>query len=286
MRWGERLEFTANAEAGDFIFVPPYVPHQEINALSDAPLECVLVRSDNESVVVNLNIDAAERFEEVYWIDPIHRRASTRRRRALQRAKVVGLAASDQTRNFSSSALRSGTRARPAGDRTRDGTLLRLSASIATAFGASGLPPFGSTSAMMRATPMAPSQSRASASCRYSASGPTADLDSTCGCGWRLAPRRSFPWENRCLSESYRRRGRRHPSDPPWYPPRARMPPCHANTRRRTARHHPRDVISGRQLFGQCIVAHAMRVAPGRILEVLSGKLAYRDAPIGRRRRR
>ena len=72
MRWGESLEFAAQAEAGDFIFVPPYVPHQEINALSDAPLECVLVRSDNESVVVNLNIDAAERFEEVYWIDPIH----------------------------------------------------------------------------------------------------------------------------------------------------------------------------------------------------------------------
>ena len=72
MRWGDRLEFTAKADAGDFIFVPPYVPHQEINALSDAPLECVLVRSDNESVVVNLNIDAAERFEEVYWIDPIH----------------------------------------------------------------------------------------------------------------------------------------------------------------------------------------------------------------------
>jgi uncharacterized RmlC-like cupin family protein len=72
MRWGERLEFVATADAGDFIFVPPYVPHQEINALSDAPLECVLVRSDNESVVVNLNIDAAERLEEVYWVDPIH----------------------------------------------------------------------------------------------------------------------------------------------------------------------------------------------------------------------
>jgi uncharacterized RmlC-like cupin family protein len=72
MRWGERLEFAATADAGDFIFVPPYVPHQEINAMSDAPLECVLVRSDNESVVVNLNIDAAERFEEVYWVDPIH----------------------------------------------------------------------------------------------------------------------------------------------------------------------------------------------------------------------
>ena len=73
MRWGERLEFVATAEAGDFIFVPPYVPHQEINALSDTPLECVLVRSDNESVVVNLNIDAAGRVEEVYWIDPVHR---------------------------------------------------------------------------------------------------------------------------------------------------------------------------------------------------------------------
>jgi uncharacterized RmlC-like cupin family protein len=72
MRWGERLEFTAQADAGDFIFVPPYVPHQEINALSDTPLECVLVRSDNESIVVNLNIDAAERVEEVYWIDPVH----------------------------------------------------------------------------------------------------------------------------------------------------------------------------------------------------------------------
>jgi uncharacterized RmlC-like cupin family protein len=73
MRWGERLEFVAEADAGDFIFVPPYVPHQEINRSSDTPLECVLMRSDNESVVVNLNIDAAERVEEVYWIDPIHR---------------------------------------------------------------------------------------------------------------------------------------------------------------------------------------------------------------------
>jgi uncharacterized RmlC-like cupin family protein len=51
------------------------VPHQEINRSSDTPLECVLVRSDNEAVVVNLNIDAAERVEEVYWIDPIHRGA-------------------------------------------------------------------------------------------------------------------------------------------------------------------------------------------------------------------
>jgi uncharacterized RmlC-like cupin family protein len=73
MRWGERLEFTAEAGPGDFIFVPPYVPHQEINARDDEPLQCVLMRSDNEAVVVNLNIEPAEEVEEVYWVDPIHK---------------------------------------------------------------------------------------------------------------------------------------------------------------------------------------------------------------------
>src|SRR5690348_11421723 len=32
MRWGDHLEFTAEADPGDFIYVPPFVPHQEINA--------------------------------------------------------------------------------------------------------------------------------------------------------------------------------------------------------------------------------------------------------------
>lgn len=72
MRWGEHLEFTAEADPGDFIFVPPYVPHQEINALPGDPLECVVVRSDQEAVVVNLDIDPAEAPEEVAWIDPNH----------------------------------------------------------------------------------------------------------------------------------------------------------------------------------------------------------------------
>jgi uncharacterized RmlC-like cupin family protein len=73
MRWGERLEFLAEAGPGDFIFVPPYVPHQEINASSKEPLECVVVRSDNEAVVVNLDMVPAEKPEEVEWIDPIHK---------------------------------------------------------------------------------------------------------------------------------------------------------------------------------------------------------------------
>ncbi|MGA2043936.1 MAG: cupin domain-containing protein [Roseiarcus sp.] len=73
MRWGERLEFVAEAGPGDFIYVPPYVPHQEINASPDEALECVLVRSDGEAVVVNLDIEPVEQPQDVPWIDPIHR---------------------------------------------------------------------------------------------------------------------------------------------------------------------------------------------------------------------
>ena len=73
MRWGEKLEYVAEAKAGDFIFIPPFVPHQEINASPGETLECVLVRSDNEAVVVNLEIEPVEKPEEVLWIDPIHK---------------------------------------------------------------------------------------------------------------------------------------------------------------------------------------------------------------------
>ena len=72
MRWGDQLEFTAEAGPGDFIYVPPFVPHQEINASPDQTLECVLVRSDGEAVAVNLDIEPVERPESVRWIDPTH----------------------------------------------------------------------------------------------------------------------------------------------------------------------------------------------------------------------
>ena len=38
--------------------MPPWVPHQEINASTSEPLECVLVRSDKGPVAVNLDIAA------------------------------------------------------------------------------------------------------------------------------------------------------------------------------------------------------------------------------------
>jgi uncharacterized RmlC-like cupin family protein len=50
MRWGDHLEFVAEAGPGDFIYVPPFVPHQEINASRDEALSCVLLRSGQDPV--------------------------------------------------------------------------------------------------------------------------------------------------------------------------------------------------------------------------------------------
>ena len=49
------------------------MPHQEINASPDEPLECVLVRSDGEAVAINLDIEPVEKPEKVLWVDPVHR---------------------------------------------------------------------------------------------------------------------------------------------------------------------------------------------------------------------
>lgn len=72
MRWGESLEYVAEAGPGDFIYVPPFVPHQEINASQTETLSCVIVRSGQDPIVVNLDIEPAEPPEDVYWVDPIH----------------------------------------------------------------------------------------------------------------------------------------------------------------------------------------------------------------------
>lgn len=60
MRWGDNLEFEQEVEPGDFIFVPPYVPHQEINPSPDTPSQWVIVRNSQEAVVVNLTVASSE----------------------------------------------------------------------------------------------------------------------------------------------------------------------------------------------------------------------------------
>ena len=73
MRWGERLEFVAEAGPGDFIYVPPFVPHQEINGSPESELSCVIVRSGQEPVVVNLDLPEIEASpERVHWVDDMH----------------------------------------------------------------------------------------------------------------------------------------------------------------------------------------------------------------------
>ena len=72
VRWGDRLEFSAEAGPGDFIYVPPFVPHQEINADRQEPFSCVVVRSGQEPVVVNLEVAPVEPPEEVCWIGNLH----------------------------------------------------------------------------------------------------------------------------------------------------------------------------------------------------------------------
>jgi uncharacterized RmlC-like cupin family protein len=71
-RWGEKLEFVDEAGPGDFIYVPPYVPHQELNARADMPVQAVVVRSGQEPVVVNLDIASPEDKPGVGEADPFH----------------------------------------------------------------------------------------------------------------------------------------------------------------------------------------------------------------------
>src|ERR1700733_7506451 len=71
-RWGDHLEFVDEAGPGDFIYVPPFVPHQELNARTDIPVEAVLVRSGQEPIVVNLDIASPEAASDPSAPDPFH----------------------------------------------------------------------------------------------------------------------------------------------------------------------------------------------------------------------
>jgi uncharacterized RmlC-like cupin family protein len=57
LRWGKRGEFNAVARQGDFIHVPAWLPHMEINQSPNRPFEWVVVRSEAVPIVVNLPSD-------------------------------------------------------------------------------------------------------------------------------------------------------------------------------------------------------------------------------------
>jgi uncharacterized RmlC-like cupin family protein len=66
IRWGERLEFAAEVGAGDFVYFAPFVPHQELNLDDSETLDFVVVRSDNQRIVVNLDVTPVEQPETVF----------------------------------------------------------------------------------------------------------------------------------------------------------------------------------------------------------------------------
>jgi uncharacterized RmlC-like cupin family protein len=57
VRWGASGEYAATAKAGDFIQVPAFLPHMEINLSNAEPFRWVVVRSTSTPIVVNLPDD-------------------------------------------------------------------------------------------------------------------------------------------------------------------------------------------------------------------------------------
>jgi uncharacterized RmlC-like cupin family protein len=54
IQWGERGENSITARAGDFLHVPAWLVHREINPSKDTPFRWVVIRSTSEPIVVNL----------------------------------------------------------------------------------------------------------------------------------------------------------------------------------------------------------------------------------------
>jgi uncharacterized RmlC-like cupin family protein len=57
VRWGERGEHSAAVRAGEFLHVPSWLPHQELNPSMTTPFRWVVVRSTPDPIVVNLPDD-------------------------------------------------------------------------------------------------------------------------------------------------------------------------------------------------------------------------------------
>ena len=45
-RWGANLENEVVSEAGEFLFVPPDVPHEAINLSAESPARAIIARND------------------------------------------------------------------------------------------------------------------------------------------------------------------------------------------------------------------------------------------------
>jgi len=72
VRWGNCGEHSATVGPSDFLHVPSWLPHQELNPSTEHPFRWVVVRSTPEPIVVNLPDD--------FWT-PTHPKPKERKRR-------------------------------------------------------------------------------------------------------------------------------------------------------------------------------------------------------------
>lgn len=72
VRWGDALQYSADSGAGDFIFIPPLVPHQEINLSDSDPVDYAMIRSSNANPHVPVDLEPSEDIEEVRFDSSNH----------------------------------------------------------------------------------------------------------------------------------------------------------------------------------------------------------------------
>jgi uncharacterized RmlC-like cupin family protein len=66
IRWGERLEFLAEAGPGDHVYFAPFVPHQERNLSETETARFLVVRTGGERIAEPLPGETAARADAVY----------------------------------------------------------------------------------------------------------------------------------------------------------------------------------------------------------------------------
>jgi uncharacterized RmlC-like cupin family protein len=58
IEWGERGENSITVRAGDFLHVPAFLVHREMNRSKDTAFRWVVIRSSSEPIVINLPDDS------------------------------------------------------------------------------------------------------------------------------------------------------------------------------------------------------------------------------------
>jgi uncharacterized RmlC-like cupin family protein len=66
IRWGDRLDYSAEVGPGDLVYFEPFVPHQESNLSRKDPATYLAIRSDNERIAVPLDVAPVEPPEEMF----------------------------------------------------------------------------------------------------------------------------------------------------------------------------------------------------------------------------